>query len=154
MIFIGIDPGIGGGVAMVTSSGKVQTDPMPASEADLTRWFESLQWASTDIVGVIERVTGYVGGPGNTGSSQFKLGTSYGRCTMALTVYRIPYSEVMPRVWQKAVGIAPRGKSEKPYEFKQRLKRRAQQLFPLVDVTMKTCDALLIAHYCRISHKN
>jgi hypothetical protein len=35
----------------------------------------------------------------------------------------------------------------KPHEWKRKLKEEAQRLFPNMDVTLKTADALLILEY-------
>ena len=68
---------------------------------------------------------------------------------MALIAAGIPFEEVIPRTWQKGVGITPRGKGETKTRFKNRLKAKASQLFPKVNVTLATADALLIAEFCR-----
>lgn len=159
MRYIGIDPGAGGGLAVIRWGERIFLERMPPTEMDLLDTLRSRcdldpdSWRDPHISACIEKVTGYVGGVGNPGSAMFKFGCSYGRCTMALTSLGISYTEVVPRTWQKAVGIAPRGKTESKTEFKNRLKRRAQQLYPWVEATLATCDALLIAHYCYLQEK-
>jgi hypothetical protein len=80
----------------------------------------------------------------------FKFGMGYGALRMALTALEIKYEEVPPQKWQKELGIVTRNKERESHtQFKNRLKAKAQQLFPTMDVTLKTCDALLIAEFCR-----
>ena len=105
---------------------------------------------------MIEKVHSF---PGQGVASSFKFGMGFGGLIMALVSSGIPFEFVTPRVWQKAMGITPREKSnrsdftESKTQFKNRLKAKAQQLFPAVRVTLKTSDALLIAEYCRRKHK-
>ena len=147
-IYVGIDPGASGGIALITPSG-VQTWAMPSTERDLLDAVESCYVDHCYCCAVVEKVTGFVGGPGNTGSSMFKFGTNYGSVRMALIAAGIPFEEVIASVWQKGLKIPSRGKSESKTAWKNRLKARAQQLFPGVAVTLKTADALLIAEFCK-----
>lgn len=155
--YLGIDPGANGGIAVVDRDGAV-VSLTPRSRfgtvSDLWRFFDDLPYVTRAAV---ERNTGYVGRyagrlpgglTGNTGSSMFKLGVSYGSYLMALAASEIPYDEVMPASWQKGVGVEPRGSASKT-EFKNRLKERAAALFPGVRVTLAVSDALLVAEFCR-----
>lgn len=152
-VWIGIDPGASGGLAVIHED--------PVEGVDFRSMFDSLplvwNWirhygANTEMgyrsKAVVELVTGYVGGQGNTGSSQFTFGTNFGAVQMALTAAGIPYDLVHPNVWQKAVGVEPI-KGEVYEARKRRLKRRAEELFPQLRVTLRTCDALLLAYHCQ-----
>lgn len=152
--YLGIDPGASGGLAEVWLSPLQHSIhactavKMPATRRDIWSWFKGI--ASYAAFAVIEKVGGYVkGGEGNVGSAMFNFGTSYGELLMALTAAGIPYEEVPPRKWQAGLGISPRGKAETRTAWKNRLKEKAQQLFPQEKVTLATADALLIAEYCR-----
>lgn len=154
-VYIGIDPGMSGGIAYLFD-GKPHIDPMPETKSDILFLFRSLAktYAESSKHAVIEQVTGYVGGPGNTGSSQFKFGRNVGWCELACLAAGIRMEEIPPNKWQRGLGIPPRsgkGKTkEKPYDYKRRLKGFAQQLFPGVEgITLRTCDALLLAEYSR-----
>ena len=61
---------------------------------------------------------------------------------MALCAATIPYEEVTPQKWQKALGCRTGGD-------KNVSKARAQALFPLQNITHAIADALLLAEYCR-----
>lgn len=153
-VYLGIDPGASGGIAAIEGKRLVAL-AMPATEQDI--WEAIVRWADYPLIigaetfAVIERVTGYMpGSGGNIGSAMFRFGTSYGLVRMALVAAKIPFEEVSPAVWQRAFGIAPRGSSTK-HAHKQKLKAKAQQLFPSGDgqITLYTADAVLLAEYCR-----
>jgi hypothetical protein len=89
--------------------------------------------------------------------TMFTFGKSYGLIRMALIAAGIPFSEVPPKRWQKGLHIPGKSKGESRTQFKNRLKAKAQQLFPWLPlrshggVTLSTCDALLLAEYCKRS---
>lgn len=162
-VWIGVDPGASGGLAAVDAEGGIYTAKMPGTDVDVLEWFRAWAMRQTPLlvpVAVLEKVGGYVGGDGQPGSAMFKFGAGYGALRMALCAVGIPYDEVQPSVWQRAVGVSSRKKGkrvkgkmvggESKTQYKNRLKQRAQQLYPGVEVTLATCDALLIAHYCRM----
>lgn len=145
-LFIGVDPGRGGGIAHINETGAVICiSKMPATEQDLYRaiYLPVNVTGPASFTAVIEHVWSI---PGQGGA--FAFGKNVGSCLMALTAARIPFTEVLPRVWQKAMGIRyPKGATDT--QKKNLTKRRAQQLFPTVDVTHATSDALLLADFCR-----
>lgn len=146
-IYLGIDPGASGGLASLCGR-KVCAMPMPGTEADTWEWF-NLQSApfGNPAFAVIEWIHPAIQGIGKSPMS--KLYGNYMALRMALTASRIPHEVIMPAKWQKALGISTKGKTEDRTKWKNRLKQKAQQLFPDVNVTLATADALLIAEYCR-----
>ena len=155
-LYIGIDPGKSGGLAVISRSTSTRAaadaEPMPETEGDIWEWFAGIP--SARAIAVIEKVNGYIG-PGSEapGSAMFNFGWGYGNLRMALIASGISFEEVTPQRWQKAMGIGSRKKTESKTQFKNRLKAKAQQLFPHIHVTLKTADALLIAEYCRRKHE-
>ena len=147
--YLGIDPGASGGLALINGA-HCMAHGMPATERDL--WERLKAWDAVTMC-CIEKVGGYMpGSKGNIGSAMFKFGQSYGFLRGCLTAAGIPYEEVHPAKWQRSLGIAPRGREEPKNHFKNRLKQKAQQLFPKLQVTLCTADALLIAEHCRRVH--
>jgi hypothetical protein len=66
----------------------------------------------------------------------------------------IPFEEVAPQKWQKFIGVRDKTgardlKDVDITEKKNRHKEKAAQLFPMLAVTHKIADALLIAEYAR-----
>ena len=148
MIFIGIDPGASGGLVAMTHDRLLSCVSMPDSELAVWEWFA--RWMGTDrVFAVLEKVAGYQGGVGAPGSAMFKFGHGFGGLRMALVGCKIPFDEVPPQKWQKALGCGTRAKTESKADWKNRLKGRAQALFPTEKVTLATADALLIAEYNR-----
>lgn len=146
MLFIGIDPGVAGGIAAVDEQGYVFTAfKMPETRRDLYERLMTFTPYATR--GAIEKVNAGVFGHGKGTHrmgvvSAFTFGRNVERCHMALTALGIAYDEVLPVKWQTALGCRTRGD-------KNVSKARAQQLFPTVKVTHAIADALLIAEYAR-----
>lgn len=147
--YIGIDPGVSGGIACLTEAGRVLcAGKMPDTDRDL---FDFLETAGGEVgdrgptFAVLERVhAGLFAKPGQRMGvvSAFTFGGGYRAIKMALTALQIPYDEVLPAKWQTALGCRTRGD-------KNISKARAQQLFPTVRCTHAISDALLIAEFCR-----
>lgn len=153
--WLGIDPGASGGLACFSSGSRNIAIPMPATERDVWDWFSRNSWDSESAFAVIEKVGGFLqGSAGNIGSAMFRFGANYGMLRAFLIAAGIPFEEVTPQRWQKALGISPRKRTEGKGQWKNRLKQKAQQLFPQERVTLATCDALLIAEYCRRSKES
>ena len=144
-VYLGIDPGASGGLAFLDEEFAAVT-AMPPTRKDLWDWLHNEDL--TKVFAVIEKVGGHVGDK-QPGSRMFEFGRNYGECLMALTAAGVPHEEVPPQKWQKALGIPPRKKDESRTQWKNRLKAKAQQLFPGVKVTLSVADALLIAEFCR-----
>jgi hypothetical protein len=146
-IRIGIDPGKGGGIVVLVGEGEVHYSKMPQTEADIVEYLTNQAWRdNTNTKAVIEKVHSM---PGQGVKSMFTFGQNYGTLRGILAAIKIPFDEVTPRHWQKALNIPPRKKTETPTQWKNRLKQKAQQLFPELTVTLAVSDALLIAHYCK-----
>lgn len=147
LVYMGVDPGWSGGIAYVQGK-SITVYVMPQHMSEIWQIINHRPWIVTEFA-VIEQVTGYVGDGGNPGSSMFKFGSSYGALQMALTATRVSYETITPQRWQAGLGISKRAKSENKGDFKRRLKATAERLFPGFPFTLKTCDAVLIAEYCR-----
>jgi len=142
MLYIGIDPGVSGGIAILLqgSTGVLSiqaAEKMPSTDRDLLDFLDL--HVSIGARAVLERVAS---SPQMGVVSAFTFGTSYGAVRMALAAKRIPFEEVRPQKWQQALGCLSGGD-------KNVTKRRAQQLFPQLTITHAIADALLIADYCR-----
>ena len=144
-VYLGIDPGASGGLCLLDGSDSVAIK-MPDTERDVWDWLCDVPIKRA--FAVIEKVGGYIGTP-QPGSAMFKFGQSVGGLRMALIGAMIPFEEITPQRWQNGLGIVKRAKDESKGQFKNRLKQRAQQLHPRLNVTLATADAILIATYCQ-----
>lgn len=146
MKIIGIDPGKAGAItAMNTANNEVISWDMPETERDVCELFKELA-AGGYVKAMIERVWGM---PGMGGTAMFTFGSGYGSVRMAMLAHGIGFDEVLPRTWQKFFGISAKEKTETSAQHKNKMKAKAQQLFPTLKVTLKNADALLICEYLR-----
>tara|TARA_Y100000310_G_C20653036_1_gene800520 strand:- start:923 stop:1423 length:501 start_codon:yes stop_codon:yes gene_type:complete len=160
MIYVGIDPGLSGGISVFNTQEFMNDNreilfipsgayKMPRTEKDLSDFFgklyEQAKRADWKIFAVIEKVNSM---PGQGIASAWKFSGNYHGCRMAMICNDIPFDEVRPREWQKEF-IPPKKKEESKVHHKNRLKAKAQQLFPHITVTHAIADALLIGEYLR-----
>lgn len=139
-VFIGIDPGQSGGIALV-SDGFAFADKMPETEADTAEllWNTLAFKAGGKAMCFIEAVHSM---PKQGVASSFKFGRSYGFLRGLLIGLKIPFEEITPQVWQKEMNCRTGGN-------KNVSKAKAQQLWPALKITHATADSLLIAECAR-----
>lgn len=144
-VFVGIDPGVGGGIAAVNRAGAVVfTEKMPRDEDGIRELMpfsishpREWQW-----VALIEKVHA---SPQMGTVSAFTFGRVFGALCMALSYSRMDWDYVQPRRWQNDLGCLTGGD-------KNVSKAMAVKLFPSVKITHAIADALLIAEFCRRQH--
>ena len=144
---IGIDPGGSGGFGIIRIMDEaiaISAMKMPDTEKDISDLIGTLKRPNTSAY--IEKVNSM---PGQGISSAWKFSGNYHGLRMAMVCHGIPFEEVRPQVWQKGLAIPKRKKTESQTQFKNRLKAKAQQLFPDIQVTHAIGDALLLAEYGR-----
>lgn len=151
---IGIDPGKKGGIVEIDCEG-LEYSVMPKTANDIAEHISHLHDEfSIDCV-FVEHVTAMKGW-GVTATMTFGIG--YGVLLGVIATLQVPLVLVKPKVWQKELGITPRKtrRGETKLQFKERLRAKAQQLFPKLGVWSEglgkqraVCDALLIAYYGR-----
>lgn len=139
-LYIGIDPGVSGGIAFIPESEEPWVIKMPETDADLREAFQI--GIDYQPFAMLERVHSM---PGQGVASSFTFGEGYGKLQMVLTCCGIPYDRVTPQKWQKFMDCMTKGN-------KNVSKARAQSLFPNIKVTHAIADALLIAEYLRRTH--
>lgn len=170
-IYIGVDPGRHGGMTAISGSNFYSIE-MPDTERGILRWFQ--KW--TKYVGdpgvhvVIEKIGGYTGHP-QPGAYMFNFGRNSGHLEMAATAAELPWEFCTPQRWQNALGIPPRKKHDKKKtvvltrgprkgqtvvkkyggetdkEWKERLRKVAERIFPREEITLGIADASLLARY-------
>jgi len=141
-LYIGIDPGLSGGVAFVPESGTPWAHKMPETDRDLIDLIRD----SINLFDARATLELVHSSPQMGVKSAFTFGEGFGRLQMALTALGVPYERVRPQAWQKAMGCLTKGD-------KNVSKRRAQELFPAIKVTHAIADALLIGEYARRAGK-
>lgn len=151
--YIGIDPGLGGGIAALSEDGAVfSVERMPPTPRDVLDLLSSLNGKKM-LVPAPRAVLEFVRSSPQMGVvSAFSFGRGYGGLEMALLAAEIPVDIVTPQKWRNAMGCSRQRKgfgARDATEAKNVTKRRAQELFPSVTVTHSIADALLLAEYCR-----
>lgn len=145
--YIGIDPGGNGGIAVLSHDGEVvDVVPMPQTPQDIFMCLKG--YADGDCLCVMEDV-GY-GIPGQSSKATATFARHNGWLDMALLALDIPTEKVTPHKWVKTYQMS-KTKDMPKTQWKNKLKAKAQQLFPHLGrkLTLKVCDALLIAEYAR-----
>lgn len=150
-VFLGVDPGKSGGLAVILHDGAVNTYKMPDDEPGVWKLVGLVTDGRLDhLRAMIEKVQGFIG-HAQPGAAMFKFGMGYGGLRMAMIGHGVSFSETAPVVWQRRLGIPARTPKESKGEYKKRLCLFARQLFPKYTnrITLATCDALLLAEYAK-----
>lgn len=153
MIYIGVDPGLTGGIALLQHGAIPCSDDMPTFAYSTTgavkravdgivvsRYLQNAMRSWNDEAMLfIERVNAF---PGQGVSSMFSLGMSYWGVVCAANALGIPVELVNPAAWKKHFGLGP---------DKDQARGLASRLYPSVDLSKKKdhgrAEALLIARY-------
>ena len=145
---IAIDPGNNGGITIYSAEDKrvIESIKMPATPQEL---LNLLRIYSFNSVCYLEKVQGL---PGMSGGGMFTFGRGYGHLEMALLCCKIPTVSVTPQKWQKELQLGNRG-NKSTTEWKNKLKAKAEQLFPYLRITLAVSDSLLILQYAKIKEK-
>jgi len=144
---IGIDPGLSGGIAVLEPDGSVvEAVKMPGTMMDIYNFLKG--YSGSGYVCYMEQV-GH-GMPGQSSKATATFARHCGHLDMALLALGIATNTVTPNKWEKSYQLG-RSKEYSKTEWKNRLKAKAQQMFPSIGkkITLSTCDALLLAEYGR-----
>lgn len=147
MIYIGVDPGASGAIAIIGSDFTSVFDTPDIHT--IASALKSLRQVNSDIRGAIEKVGAM---PKQGVSSTFSFGSMYGAVQGVFSALSIPYVLVPPREWQK--GIIP--PSLEPKERKEKSIEIALSRYPDTEKWLKLkkhhgrADALHIANYARL----
>lgn len=141
---IAIDPGASGG--MVSAGLALIATSMPKTERDIVDFIKS-DSNGIHATAYLEDLVKYAG-RNMPSSSMAVYASNWGivkGCLLTLN-YRIVL--VPPKKWQAALGLGT-AKGLTKTQWKNKLKQKAQELFPQLPVTLSTADALLIYEAAR-----
>ena len=142
---IGIDPGKGGGVALLTDE-TARVYPCPKTVDDMATLIGICisDVSAYRVMVFVEKVWAF---PTDGWVGSFTFGNNYGQWQGILATYEIEPHYVTPKTWQSHFEI----KKGLPKDIrKKKLKQMAKDKFPETKkITLKTADALLIALYGR-----
>ena len=150
-IIVGIDCGIGGGIAYyIPEKKEVYAIPMPEKISDID---DALSFVLSNSIVYVEDVPPFVG-INRPAARIFKLAKNYGIILGILEALCMEYITVRPAVWMKAIGTNKKKHYKTDNEWKNYLKKLAMIYYPNyinkhgnTKITLKTADALLILEY-------
>ena len=138
---ISIDPGKNGGIA-VYENNIVSVTKMPETPLDILKLLNKVSRPRRCFLEVVHSM------PGQSGMAMFTFGKGYGWLEMALLALDIPTETITPQKWTKSMALGTKSSCASSTEWKNKLKSKAQQLYPSIHITLWNADALLILHYC------
>jgi len=143
MMYIGIDPGQGGGIAWIwAATGSIDACKFTDTDTIMHLFDCTRKWSTRSMI-VMERVHAM---PKQGVSSTFKFGQNYGWWRGLLTAFNRPWHDVEPRVWQRHLGCLTGGKKNVTKAFATRL---VSESGSSVTVTHAVADAICLAEYAR-----
>ena len=131
-----IDPGASGGLALLNREKIVEAFPMRDGMTEQIDAIRHIAATNPGLMAVIEKAGFHR--PGNSAVSTATFARHCGHLEAALYSAGIPFEEVAPRTWMKALGALPADKTARKNAIKENVARR----FPHLTVTLKTADAL------------
>ena len=149
--YIGIDPGAGGGIAVINEEDSIKAYKCPQSSEDMALLFQVLigDTPPENIRLIMERVWAR---PTNAVRAAFSYGVNYGQWLGVASSHEIKMNTVIPTEWIRWIGCP---KALKSVIRKRWLKEKAQELYPEIKrVTLKTSDAILITKYAKEEYFN
>jgi hypothetical protein len=141
MMYLGIDPGCNGCIALLDWNGKPveYLKLKDATEADIAKFVHENLVGLNEVTAAVEFVRST---PQMGVVSAFTFGRSYGFLRGVLAANGIRREDVTPQKWQAELGCRSKGD-------KNVTKAKAQELWPEEKITHANADALLIAEYAR-----
>lgn len=143
---IGIDPGLSGALAFITSDGRTVTHKT-ASTPPLDALRDAIAGVETrECIVCMERVGGFIAGKSLPGSAMFKMGQNAGYWEGACAALGLRLMLVRPQEWQAGI---PGAHGTEGAARKRVLRAEAMRRFPQHKITLQDADALLIADFAR-----
>ncbi len=161
-IFVGIDPGLTGGLAWIDHTGRcgcedLPTKPLPGGGL-ITKRIDGRALADMllrvipagESVHVTLEQVGAMGGKNNAMQIQASLTGSLQSIQVVLDILRLTPHMVSPQTWKSHYGLK-RKPEEKDSAWKRRSLELARKLYPGADLPLarsqNRAEALLIAHF-------
>lgn len=147
MIILAIDPGKNGSIAVLNGK-NLMLKKMPQTPKEIYDFLK--KFSNADCVCYLEKVGGM---SNNGGSRAFNFGMNYGFINMALLVTGIKIITVTPQKWQKHFQLGTKASCATGTIWKNKLKAKAEQLFPKQKMFLWGSDATLIGVYAQTLEK-
>ena len=141
---VAVDPGASGGLAIRDREGSIILQSMPDTLPALVGILMIYKAAGSELW--IEEVPKFTGRniPSSTTAVLFQ---SVGRVEGAAVALGYSLHRVPPKVWQEPLGLGGRKSVDTQAAWKRKLRGKAEELYPSLDITLATADAVLVLHY-------
>jgi len=141
---VAVDPGASGGLAIRDCGGSIWLQPMPDSLPALVGLLRTYKTADAELW--IEEVPKFTGKniPSSTTAVLFQ---NVGRVEGAAVALGYSLHRVPPKVWQEPLGLGGRKSVDTQAQWKRKLRGKAEELYPTLDITLATADAVLVLHF-------
>jgi len=150
MYIIGIDPGLSGGIVALNgndSSHIVDISDMPSGAKAL---YEHIVYLGLPMVPATIFIENVHSMPTDGHMGAFTFGKGLGHLEGVIAAMGLPEPlKVNPKEWMDVYDLK-KDKEEKKYDYKKRIKEYVLTIVPknrAKEITLKTCDAYLIAEY-------
>ena len=144
--YLGIDPGKNGGLAVISADGTpCQWTRMPQGVGLIVDWIAATARQHPRLVMVAEKAQAM---PKQGIASAFRYGQHFGIFEASSAMLKLPYYEVSPVVWKKAMGLSSNKLDSTDL---------CRRIFPGVELVPAGCrndhdgiaEALLVAEWAR-----
>ena len=139
-MYVGIDPGKGGGVSGIIGEKLIAFKCPNNVDAMASKFYDLVYGHNVKLL--IEKVHSF---PGQGVVSTFSFGQNFGQWEGIISSLPIDYEYVQPKAWQKFFNIKEKEKKIR----KLKLKQKAMDLYPNIKVTYAISDAILIMEYAK-----
>jgi hypothetical protein len=141
-LIVAIDPGQSGGICWSVDGEPVTCEKMPGTDVEVCQLIADLSFKAKDVELFLEEPSTAGYGPMIPASSIARLAQNFGILYGAAVAMGWRIHRVKPQAWQAAHSLGK--KKDHGKGWKAHLRARAAELFPNIDVTLSTADALLI----------
>lgn len=142
-----LDPGKNGGCASLSNASVADAIKMPSTDREIIEMLRPAQGSMPEDI-YLEDIVKYAGN-NMPSSSMATYAGNFGFLRGVAMTHGHRLILVPPKKWQKALGLGEPKSYGSKTEWKNHLKNRAGQLFPHIQVTLATADALLILEAAR-----
>ena len=142
---VAVDPGVSGGIAVRNNEGQIVVYSMPDSVTGM-RDLLAFHIQGNDREVWIEEIPKFTGRmiPSSRIAVMFE---NFGQAQGLAIGLGYVLNRVRPVDWQEPLGLGGKKSCADSAEWKRKLRSKAAELYPNLDVTLKTADALLILRY-------
>ena len=148
MIYVGIDPGKNGAMAIIYPN---KTKLIDYSLPTYVFYLRKFQLEEKEFKVIVEKVHSM---PGQGVASTFSFGENFGKIQGILEALEIPYELIPPQVWQRSCGIPPKSDKKAIASIISTIYPKAELYGLRGGLKDGRSDALGIATYLKLKDKD